>query len=227
MKKITIIITLLLLLTSCTKNIKEDKEKEITNEQEPIIEEQKETYIDDNEIKPGLYLYQNSYTNRKLITTFKSPLTQFKDIASFEVFYTQDAEINSANQKQLFNEYKEKYTNNNNYKIGYNIKFTVNNEKEFDLNILKPSDNQEIFNYIQIYLYDDINTKDSFYSHLEDNNVTEDTLFTSIKLTASVYIDQITSPITLSAFTYDADDFDENGKYRGNSIYQITIEKSN
>ena len=48
---------------------------------------------------------------------------------------------------------------------------------------------------------------------------------TSIKLTASVYVDEVISPIKLSVFTYDQDDFDDSGNYRGNSIYTINVVK--
>ena len=52
---------------------------------------------------------------------------------------------------------------------------------------------------------------------------TDTTMYTSIKLYL-VEVDKITSPITLTVFTYDSDDdFDSDGNYRGNSKYQIQI----
>ena len=83
-----------------------------------------------------------------------------------------------------------------------------------------------IFNpYIFIYLYDDIHQPDgAWYSHVE--SMTDNTLFSSIKLTAIHNLNEITSPVTLTVFTYDTeDDFDEDGNYRGNSKYTININK--
>ena len=40
------------------------------------------------------------------------------------------------------------------------------------------------------------------------------------------YIDEITSDISLTAFTYDDDDFDENGEYRGISKQTVIIKRS-
>ena len=66
----------------------------------------------------------------------------------------------------------------------------------------------------------------TIFKFIEDSDYHENTLMTSIKLTASVYIDQVVSPVTLSAFTYDEDDFDQDGKYRGKCIYTIHVIKS-
>ena len=77
--------------------------------------------------------------------------------------------------------------------------------------------------YFYVYLYDDINAPDGFYSHLEDMN--DDTIITSIKIYAVAGIDDV-EEITLTAFTYDnQDDFDDNNNYRGNSKYTITIKR--
>lgn len=45
---------------------------------------------------------------------------------------------------------------------------------------------------------------------------------TSVKLYAVDEIDEVES-ITLTAFTYDEDDFDKENNYRGNSKYTINI----
>ena len=81
--------------------------------------------------------------------------------------------------------------------------------------------------YIYNYLYDDIHQPDgAWYSHVEENQVTNETIYSSIKLYAAEKTNEISSPITLTVFTYDtADDFDESGMYRGNSKYTITIKK--
>ena len=61
---------------------------------------------------------------------------------------------------------------------------------------------------------------------IDKDEYNESTLITSIKLTGSTKTDKITSDITLTAFTYDSDDFDENNEYRGISKYTTTIKRS-
>ena len=50
-----------------------------------------------------------------------------------------------------------------------------------------------------------------------------DTVFSSIKLYLHNKTNEITSPITLTAFTYKDDNDFLDGHYRGNSKYTITI----
>ena len=44
-----------------------------------------------------------------------------------------------------------------------------------------------------------------------------------MKLTAGSKYEQINSPIEVMAYTYDADDFDENGFYKGNSKIIVKV----
>ena len=52
----------------------------------------------------------------------------------------------------------------------------------------------------------------------------ESTIISSIKIFSAETGTKITSPITLTVFTYDnLDDITEDNHYRGNSSYTITI----
>ena len=124
----------------------------------------------------------------------------------------------------MWNTYYQNYQDIDSYKIGYHLEFETSTKK-IDKTILKPSDTESIFEYIQVYLYDDINQESVSYSHITDDKITENTILTSIKLTASTKIDEIKTPITLIVFTYDNEDFDKNNHYRGNSSYQLTINR--
>ncbi|MBQ8681399.1 MAG: hypothetical protein IJ509_00600 [Bacilli bacterium] len=219
LKKIILSLSIIIILTSCSF-----KEETSSPKQEKVgdIEEKDyvEPYADENPISLGLYLNENG--TKTLISSYNSPLTQYQDIISLEVYYTKDGSF-TGNQKQLWHQYYQNYTNIDAYKIGYHIYFETNNDI-IDKVILTPSDVESFFDYIQVYLYDDINQNSSWYSHITSEEVTDTTKLTSIKLTASTKIDEITSPITITAFTYDNDiDFDANGQYRGNSSYQLTI----
>ena len=217
-KKIVIGLILILLICVCSNEKSEVKQKQETvtnNEEKNYVE----PYTDENPIKLGLYLNQNG--TKTLTSTYNSPLTQYQDIVSFEVYYTNEPSL-TGNQKTLWNQYYQNYQDIDSYKIGYHITFEVGEEK-IDKTILNPDDVGSFFDYIQVYLYDDINQESSWYDHITQEEVTAETRFTSIKLTASTKIAEITSPITLTAFTYDTDDFDENNNYRGQSKFQVQV----
>ena len=222
MKKIYLLI-IIFLLTACSKNETITEKQEIENNTN-IIEEQKEEYIDNNEVKLGLFLYDNNYRNKeRLEDTYYADFIPGRDIGSFEVFLTDDKIVNGTSFKNVWNNYYNKYQNIENHKIGFNIKFVLKDGTHYNSNYFGP-DIYKFSDYFFTYLYDDINQKDGvIYSHLEE--MKENTLLTSIKITAINNIDKVDSFI-LSAFTYDTeDDFDNEGNYRGNSIYVIRIKR--
>lgn len=227
MKKIIIILITLLIITGCNTKKNETTPKDTTKkESEKTSEEVKEDYIDNNPIKLGLYLYTNSYTNRKLLTEYSTNWIEGTDLCSLEIYYTTEESIPGTNQKKLWNTYYSNYQNISNYRIGYHISFNTK-DNQIEKNILSPQDTGEIFDYIQLYLYDDINQEDgAWYSHITNEQYNENTILTSIKLTGSSKTNEITSDITLTTFTYDKDDFDENNNYRGNSKTTITIKRN-
>lgn len=183
-------------------------------------------YVDDNPIKLGLYKYVNSNTNRELYTDYSTVYGADTDIGSYEVFFTNEDSISGNTFQKLWMEYYNKYKNIDQYKIGYNVAFKTTDGKSFDQTILKPDDGNLFYEYLQIYLYDDVHqTPGQWYSHVESDQVKADTIFSSIKLTNSWNASLIGDEITLTVFTYDSDDFDSNNKYRGNSFYTIKIKR--
>lgn len=193
------------------------------NKEDKAIEEPE--YIDDNPIKLGLYKNYRNGSKRKLITEYSAPWKYHTDISSFEVYYTQEDEISSGNQIKTFDLYKDNYENVVNYKIGYILNFKIN-DKEINKTIVRPKDTEEFYDYLEIYLYDDYHRTGGWYSHTTDEEFNEKTLLTSIKLTAGKNIKEITSDILVTAFTYDKDDFDEQGNYIGISKYQIVVKNT-
>lgn len=227
MKKILIITCMLLVLTSCsykTQPINENNKQNIKTS--TTKEEIKDTYIDNNPITLGIYMYTNSSTPRYKKDLYQTTWTQYTDICSLEIFYTNEEQIPGTNFKSLWNNYYQNYTNIDSYKIGYLIEFETTNEGKIKKYIKSPQDTEEIYKYIQLYLYDDIHQDGGWYSHITKEEYSNDNILTSIKLTASTNIDEITSDISLTAFTYDDDDFDENGEYRGISKQTVIIKRS-
>ena len=216
LKKI-IIFLIIITITGCKTKSIEEKEKIVEdNDTEKIVEPVVEKTIPTN---LGLYTLNNGI--RTIVTEYESNFPQYQDLVSFETYFTKDNTLPNNNQKNLWNQYYETYKDIPNLKIGYHIKFTTD-EGEVDKTITSPEDVESFFNYIQIYLYDDIHQESGWYSHVTKEDMKEETIFTSIKLTGSTKIDNISSPITLTVFSYQKGEkifFDDNNSY------QITIKR--
>lgn len=213
MKKILFILTIIL-LTGCSNQL-ETPYKEINIDNTIKIDE----YIDNNPVEIGIY------ENTNLVKTYKTTLSNFKDIAVFNIYYTNKEKLDSSNIKYNYQKYLNNYENISNHKNGFYIKYEAEGKIIEEL-ILDPKSMHKMAPYLYVYLYDDINqTPGSFYSHLENEDIKENTIISSIKLFTAHKGTSITSPITLTAFTYDTeDDFTKDNHYRGTSSYTIEIE---
>ncbi|MDD5826674.1 MAG: hypothetical protein PUD25_02795 [Bacilli bacterium] len=179
-------------LSGCQENrfkVKEVGSHSLKKIIEPKVEEK---------IPVGLYL--SNLKTKTLVSNYTSPLTLYKDIVSLEVFYTNNPSL-EGEQVNLWNQYCDGKKAGL-YKIGYIIEYKID-DREVRQVILSPHDTEAIFNDIQIYLYDDIHQDKKVYSHVTNDDYDKDTVFTSIKLTASTNIDKVSSPITLTVFVYD------------------------
>lgn len=211
MKLKIFIIIILLLITGCkNKDVKQETEEK----KEQVIDV--EEYVDNNPIKIGIY--ENDI---KLVKEYEVAKQSRKEII-FSFYYTNEENLGNSRQKENWNKFFNQYSNIENYKIGFNFSFYVGEEK-IQKTILKP-DTYAFNPYFYIYIYDDINQPNYiFYSHLEETDINEKTIFSSLKI---LFIDPfpIKSPIEFTVFTYDSlDDFDENNNYRGNSKYTMNI----
>ena len=221
MKRIILIIIPLLLLCGCEK--KEIKEEKIIKP-EVQKEEVKPDYIDTNKTPIGIYEL-NGNTLKKLTTINRQTIIE-EDLGIFQVYPSNEDEISlNTSFANSYYEHWQEYKSNTNLKVGFNLKFHLSSGEDISYNILYPSDCMNKWEYLMNYLYDDYaNQGKGFYSHIENNEYNENTLFTAIKLQNSYQIAEVDSKIVLTVFTYDTeDDFDENGEYRGNSSYSMTI----
>ena len=210
MKKVLIILLCLLIVTGCTKKeVKKETKKKVTPEKEEVVK-----YQDDNKTPISLYkLEGNKLTKLDKIT---KTLNVEENVDSFQIFPSTENEVIINNSWQELNP-------NNKIKIGFNIKYKTTGNEEVSYNILNPSQTFEKWEYLMNYLYDDyVNQGKGFYSHLEEKDYNENTLFTTFKMQASYACKDITN-IKLTVFTYDTDDDFENNEYRGNSFHTLNI----
>ena len=216
MKKI-LLVFLLLFMVGCQKEDKEEIKRieKLINDPEPTIEPTPTPYVDTNPIKVGIY------KNRKLLKEFNKKFTNQTDIAIFNIVFTNDETLPNKSFKTLWKEYFNKYENINDYKIGFEISLEINGEKKENI-MLNPANQHKLTPYLYAYLYDDIHNS-GYYSHVTMDDVKDNTIYSSIKLYLHKQTNEITSPITLTVFTYKDDSDFLDGHYRGNSKYTITI----
>lgn len=216
MKKILLII-IMILLVGCAKEDKEEIKRieELINNPPTITPEPTPEYVDTNPIIVGLY------KDRKLVHEYNKVFKNETDIAIFSVFFTNEENVGNSSFKDTWKKYYNQYEDITDYKIGFEINFEVNGELKENI-ILDPKNQYVLDPYLYPFLYDDIHNS-GYYSHVTTKDVKEDTVYSSIKLYLHHNTNEITSPITLTVFTYkDENDFID-GHYRGNSKYTITI----
>lgn len=186
-------------------------------------------YIDDNPIILGIYGKNSSNTKRFLVSEITKPWSYHNDIIEYNVFFTQDSEIETTRLPVCFDKYLARYTSDvSNYRIGYTIQFETA-DNIINKTIKSPKDVEEFYDFLEVYLYDGYHRKPGeWYSHTTEEEFNNETLLLGIKLTAGKKISEVTSDILLTAFSYDNtnfDDFDIDGNYRGDSKYSIIIKK--
>lgn len=173
----------------------------------------------------GIYIPAgNGTAARTRITEFVSTRTPKKDIDCFEIFASQKATLTGASFSAIWKQAWEEYRHTEGTKIGFHIAFPLTNGQSVSKQLLKPSDALSFFDYLEIYLYDDIHqTPGAWYTHLEDKDMLESTIISSIKLTSGSKISEV-GDITLTAFLYQGDQcFDAQGQYFGSVLESITI----
>ena len=229
MKKVIYLSLILLLLSGCNNKL-ENKNEIIDNKEPEVMEPEKEEepyeepYIDTNPIKIAFYKKNNGVYKR--IDKIESKVREMEVIDTFGIILSNDEEVIGSSMKSLYNSIKEGIPEFDNYKIGYNSKFTLKDGTVINENILKPLlyANYGFSHYLYAWLYDDINTT-GWHSHIEEEEYTDNTVMSSIKLMWGKTSGDIDSDIELTVFTYDSDDFDELGNYRGNSKFTTVIER--
>ena len=172
----------------------------------------------------GIYIPATDGTrNRVRITEFSSVRTAKTDIDCFEILASREEICAGKSFAGIWNDAWAQHENTEGPKIGFIIHFSLPGGQYVHTQILKPSDTLDFYEYLEIYLYDDIHQDGGWYTHLEDKDMTEETIISSIKLTSGSKISQV-GDISLTAFLYQGDDcFDSKGEYIGEILETIVI----
>ena len=178
--------------------------------------------------KIGLYIHGQDLGTHNLITEYVSNWEKGKDIECFEAFTTTEKSVSGNGFKNTWEPYWNRFADADSCKIGYCLTFTLNSSEVFTKTIKAPTDTAQYFDYIELYIYDDVHqTQGVWYTHLSESDIKDNTFMTSIKLTAGSKISEV-KDIKLSAFTYSSSkDFDPvTGMYIGKNSYEITVTRS-
>lgn len=219
MKKVLFIVLCLLLMCGC-----EEEELLIDNYKDiDLVPEVKSpSYVDSNNTPIGLYKLEGDKLAK--IHTINTDLVIEKDIGTFQI-YPSNEEVVYLNKSfgESFHDEWIKYNTSNNIKIGFNISYVLDNDEVTSYNIFSPNETFNNWEHLMNYLYDDYaNLGKGFYSHIENDEYRDSTLFTAFKMQSSYSCGEIKS-IELKVFTYDSDDDFLNDNYRGNSSYTMKI----
>ena len=204
------------------KNIDENIEIENTEiEIEETIEEPK--YKDENQVPISLYIEQGNELVK--ISEYSCDWSPENVLNLFYAIPSTEESISSYNFDSMWKEKIAAYPNGDKCRIGYQVSFKYEDGNTYTYNLKCPDDTYFTFPKVMTYLYDDVNlVPGKPYYHITQDVMYDYTIASSIKLVGDVDSDKIEGPITLTAFCFDSeDDFDEEGNYRGNSKYTITI----
>lgn len=176
----------------------------------------------------GLYIPQEGSGKRTLVSTFAGPWEQGKDIDCFEAIASEEPTLSGGSFRRIWQTQWARYPQADAYKVGFTLSFTLASGEEVRRTILSPADITEDFTrYVEVYLYDDVHQQAGVrYSHLLETEMNEQTVITSVKLTAGKEIAQVQA-IELQAFVYRNGEFDaDTGAYTGPGGYAVAIERS-
>ena len=204
------------------KNIDENIEIENTEiEIEETIEEPK--YKDENQVPISLYIEQGDQLVK--ISEYSCDWSPENVLNLFYAIPSTEESISAYNFDSMWKEKISEYPNGDKCRIGYQVSFKYEDGNTYTYNLKCPDDTYFTFPKVMTYLYDDVNlVPGKPYYHITQDVMYDYTIASSIKLVGDVDSDKIEGPITLTAFCFDSeDDFDEEGNYRGNSKYTITI----
>lgn len=174
------------------------------------------------------------------VTSDTSAWTPEADIGSFGAFCTTVDSFPFTSEMASYHEYWDAVNTATEYKIGYELSFDLNGQTQ-TVTILKPADITDssylymgdfpedgdysaVTGYMGVWVYDDYNqTEGVSYSHITQDQMTDDSLLTSIKLRPTPLSGEI-SNFTLKSFSYSSDDeFDSEGHYAGDYASEINF----
>ena len=213
------VVLILLMATGCNKPVSPGGEAKPPAEELPI-EDAIEDSLDAPLIVPsedavvlpiGLYI-KTGGGKRVLQKQVQNDFVVGKDIVVLSAFLTEEPEISAEMFKKVWNAYRGVVPEASLYKIGYSLSYSLASGTAVEQIIKGPADTEANRNYIETYIYDDVN-QDGWYSHLLVSDIKDETVVTSLKLTGGPDVAEV-GDIAVEAFLYKAgEDSEKAGTY--------------
>ncbi len=157
-----------------------------------------------------------------LITELSPSFIPEKDIACLGFMPISSERDKSDHYIESYNKAYAEFPQLSDYKIGYKIDYSVNSGESKSILISSPKDSfSAASGYFEIWIYDDYHqTLGVWYSHLTESTFNDDSIITSVKLTAKSDISDISS-LSISAYLFESNkDFSPDSAIE---ISQFTI----
>lgn len=128
------------------------------------------------------------------LDTYTAPWIAGSDIAVFDVIPSTAPSIRADSYKQMWQEEAAKVSPDGLVRAHFTLRYTRSDGKEIVCPINTPYDAEAMnVGFVEIYLYDDVHQADgAWYSHVTEADMTDETVFSSIKITAGAKIDYVT-----------------------------------
>ncbi len=159
-----------------------------------------------------------------LQTSFKDTGELGRDLCVFAMFPSLEQTLTGTYFKYIWEDAVEKNPASDGLKVGYFFEYNTP-EGRYAERILRPADITDTYwDFVEVYIYDDVNQElNTWYSHLLDSEMREETLITSFKITAGARIGEVTD-MKLTAFLYDPAEAGEiDGDYIAHHGYTVTV----
>lgn len=156
---------------------------------------------------------------------FQDDGTLGRDLCVFAIFPSREQELSGQYFKYIWEDAVAANPDSAEMKVGYFFEYTTP-EGNYAKTILRPADiTEEYWDFIEVYIYDDVNQDvNAWHSHLLEEQMTDETLITSFKITAGARIAEV-SDIRLTAFLYSPDRADEiDANYIERHGYTVNVD---
>ena len=177
-------------------------------------EESAEVEKTENAFPAGLYNMVSSgeVEAYELVSSFRDDLSGGRDLCVLGGFPSTEATLSGKDMGEIWDFCAAAASLPDGVRPGYLLEFDTP-EGICEKLILRPADITDAYwDYIETYIYDDIHqTPGAWYSHLLDDEFTDETIVTSVKITAGEKIGDV-SNLKLTIFMYEASDRDNIDK---------------
>lgn len=196
-------------------NGKGDKTEESTDltdgdDTEEDVETEESDSTDDNggeipDVSPGAFGFYDDTTDVGLYERLDLVSTLWQagaDITVLDVIPSSEEVLTGDSYRDIWSTEEKKLPEDVSNKVYFILEYTLKNGEERVARIATPADAEAVGRdgYLEVYLYDDVHQESgAWYSHLTALDMTADTVYSSIKLTAGAYVSDVAA-IKLSVY---------------------------